>query len=204
MKWDGSYIGEIVKSNIISNEHKIVYNVGTLICNEQCYRVLYHQTINNFPNVFDELTSVFGVKKCGTHSCIIGGKLFILYDANGLDKINEDIEISKNSAQEIYMFRMILGLRTNNFTSIAIKDQYPVSIRNNVTERLSEQTDIIHLPNKICEKYEFVSYSKIIRRMLKGRSLYDIRIEIDTIVKRLNKDMVHLPGDITSRIEKFI
>lgn len=204
MNWDGSYIGEIFDNNIIKNDYKIVHNVATFLYNDQCYRILYHQTINNFPCIFDEISSIFGVKKCGTHSCIWKGKMYILYDANGLIKINNDIDINKNVAQEIYMLRMIFGFRNNNFTSIAIKNKIAVSIRNNISEKLVEQTDIIQLPNKICEKYEIVSYSKIIKRMLNDRTLFEIKNEIDNVVNKLNKEMIHLSGDATSRIEKFI
>lgn len=123
-KWDGSFYGEIDKSNIILKD-----KVGSITiklirfksCEEWCYT---KRTNDDFVCFYDECKSYFGLIKQGTHMIKMCGYKYLVCRYRQLDKVKvNEYKKYKKQIAKILVYRRMLSV------SESLKDIYHINGR---------------------------------------------------------------------------
>ena len=229
-KWDGTCLGEY---NVVEKLQTFYYNnfeYWNVQINGWVTTCLIRRTKSYTPCLVDELKSIFGLIKLGTHYIINGGNYIILIKArlniNG-DSIvhdtflNQNINVDEetiNKIKKIYVFRDLLCLNKSFDSSIVIRTNdpndpvYPVSLIDS-SIKLEKYIDIgvsTYLPETVYSRWiKEDSPSKILSNICKLKDsdkiqnrLYKLRMDITEIVEKVCKnEMSDFPGILLSRIE---
>jgi len=112
LKWNGEYLGEMNKSNILSEFSSNGKNIWTLNFIDR--NVMYITAISLLPCINDEILELFGFYKMGTHCVKYGNKLYILYKLEERDVLLEDntnlvTNSCRNNIQKIIAMKSKLG-----------------------------------------------------------------------------------------------
>lgn len=217
--WDGSHLGSFT-SDIV---HWIVDYGELHYC---CLTVdgvsvvsLIKQSKDRFPAIVDELKPIFGLRKLGTHTINLAGKLHLLtycrlVNGQPLDEPKlsnvESTAKYKDQVQDIFAFREILGLNSSFESSIRLRDDgqeiYPVSFREASSIVEKEKTA---LPGTIISKWFGQTTVSTVTKRITGWSaqidkvelVAELRKKIEGVINRIDKDFIFYSVYIVSRIQ---
>lgn len=186
LKWDGSYLDKY-NNSIIQWEYKNGYfTYMKLILNEEEIYCKGCRNDDDFPCIVDELKTVFGLKKIGSHSLKIGKYNWIIYklpfiieddnDKNWMNWIANFTQFNKFNKYTIeqedeirkwIIFRQLLGLKGVMYSSILLHTED--MIIETINEKKSEFHDknksidylIYTIQKKWFPEFEFKSYVRI-------------------------------------------
>lgn len=222
-KWDGTDITDIIsQSNIyeaVYSKHKYwVINVPSddnLKTTDVC---MVRSSKGTLPSLVDELKSVFGLQKIGTHWCKYKGKILTLIkciktnegyvkEEITLDKVEHITQLLKMQVQEIFAFRELLGITRSYDSSIIIRETkniYPISFYE--PNMLTVDTKII--PITVLDKwFGDTSIDEVVMRLCKirsvdklGKVLYDLRNKIEDVINRTDRRNITYKDCIVDRI----
>jgi hypothetical protein len=132
LKWDGTFLGKIEKSQILEvtkfkgdTYWKLQYSDVTVF-------VMAKSSEHTFACIIDELKPIFNIPKLGTHYCKLGSKIFILirvYCINvnnilvdvKLKELKFDDPLFNEKVKTIYAFREMLGITVSTGNSIRVR-----------------------------------------------------------------------------------
>lgn len=229
LQWDGSDIGSFSKSIIVGTEYfsKLMY-VSLKIGDDLIHGILV-QMQTTLPCLFDELKTVFGLPKTGSHRIKIGSKRYILYKASyisgeivhdkGLkdDLINSYPEL-RAIVSRFLTFRSIVGVSPNLMKNIKIRQTsshfvYPVSFNDKFTYdqkhgKYSEGKQSV--TTAILKWFEYSSMKQHLLEMLNwnpdkihDRStelILELRSKINSVIQRVDPDFISLSQHIVVNI----
>ena len=223
-KWDGTNVTDIISESDI---YQAKYNGKTYwiikyidnddkLWKETC---MVRSCKNSVPCLVDELKSVFGLPKVGTHWFKHEGKMKMLIKCAKTEEgyVKEEITLNKIDVytrlmvlqiQEIFTFRELLGITCSYESSVVIRETrksvYPISFYepNMTTE------DVKVIPFTVLNKwFEGTSMDNIIKRLLKiytidriGEVLHNIRTKIEKVIERVDRRAISYKTCIMNRI----
>lgn len=205
--WDGSYLGSYDNSIIMNEVFSHPYNVYGLMMPGTNYIIhcAMHRSKDKYPCIIDEIKPHFGLVKIGTHSITISGILYIIYNTNGVPLLLNDYRFGryipneyKKLVQDVFVFRMIVGLKTNFETSIMLVNNVPSSYRNS-----SPDTDEpFNIPQSTQKQWFVDSISDSIYRLVSPseRTFYLCQ-KIQEVIYRIDKKMIWIQTSILNRLQ---
>lgn len=209
LEWDGTWLGSYSDSIILNTVKSYPFNISHIYIPqlmESGMWVARHQSKSVYPCVIDEIKSIFGMVKIGTHSITIKGKLYILYNTKGRPQLlsETDCEMTdemKMRVQDVFVFRMIVGLNCNFESSICMINGIPTSYRNRVDVKEENDTSI---SNAMLKKWFVDSVGNSVRRMIKpsGRT-FTARQRIQALIEKLDQDLIWLDNVIFNMMMKL-
>lgn len=205
--WDGSYLGSI--DGRIGNVVKAFPFKMADIRFDKIYRVAIHPTKNAFPCVVDELAPLFGIRKIGTHTVTIKKILYAIYNV-GPEAVN--LRDYKNPSynyffhqyvQDVFVFRLIIGLEFNTESSVIVLDDKPASYRNRYDEPvvLESKISIAMTDRWFDEK----GIGSSLERMIPGPDgVSYIRPKIQKVIMRIDPNLIWLDGQMIALINRLM
>jgi len=175
---------------------------------------------NSLPCLIDELKSVFGLPKIGTHWCRLSGKIYILIrptktpeglvkEETTLNMYNHGDGLMKMQIQEIFAFRELLGVTCSFESSIIIREgksgPYPISfyepnmkptdgskiIPATVLDKWFDDTSIDNVVKKLCKINTIDNLTMI---------LHTLRNNINDVIERVDRRLITYGSLIVERI----
>lgn len=223
LPWDGTYIGCYSTDNIISqlqwkNNWYVKLQLGE---SGHIIMGILKKFSNIFPILVDEMKTVFGLEKMGTHLLIIDKVRYIIYriphrqsGLKGEFTIEPTLkefplgDITKemyNSIQENLVFRDLLGIASTFERNILIRGNISISTRE-ISCTASKHSSI--LPREIINKwFTETTIPEVARRMVRYHtyespsqviSIYRDKIEI--IINKIDKEWIWYSGMIIDKL----
>jgi hypothetical protein len=230
-KWDGSELKDFNKSMFIvkflsENNNmkycKFTYHNRIICCG-------YKKANDVTPCIFDEFSTIFNVRKVGTHFALIRKKYYIFYRINydqQRDRIKEDTILSKLSEekklslldstkeiiQKIYVLYEILGMYTGD-NYICIRKTH--NIEYVIRYKMMCINDTIYMDNDFVipdvsyklwfkdEDHFYITMKKIcpVDEYSINSYVLSINDKMMKIVKRIDKKYIYLVSVIINRIK---
>lgn len=228
LKWDGSHLGTFTHSIILESSNINGYRHVHLKLNSiKVYGILCLG--NKIACIYDELKTLFGLLKTGSHSLNIGTKSYILYSCSETSNFFIcDDEISNVTIERynhlnlsdqivrLFTFRHIIGVSPNSETGIRIRKTvtgfiYPVSFNDKFVVKDEEvKFGATTMSEKTYNKwFKDKSIVDISREILDIRSkettdkINMLRSAISDIIKRIDKEQLWLENYINSNLHKY-
>jgi len=209
LKWNGSYIGVI---DVLSIDKGYPYKFIEFKWNNSLYSAAFHLATNVYACLVDEIAPLFRLPKLGTHVAKWNGKSYVIYKmSSGQPRLltnaaQDKMTIKrKRQIQDVFVFRMIMGLGTNSENSIIITKYGPASYRNRLDFRKPCQS---HYISDSISKHWFVDgFSNSFKRMgvLEEEDIFKLRKGISEIIKRLaGDDTFGLEAQIMTALSTYI
>lgn len=211
--WDGSNLGSI--DDFITEEY-CQYNLlyvsfrGLYYGTEKLLSAQLYSFSDSTPLVVDELKIMFQLPKVGRHRVLYRGKPAILCQ-NGtecqLSEYRLDFPINdelKYQIQKCFVFRWLIGLTGNTNSSIRIRKN-----RTTITCFSYRDTSIepskagSRIPQTVIKEWfdgDNERVSSIITEMINGRSIAEIRIHIESIIRRIDAEWVWIISYILDKL----
>jgi hypothetical protein len=213
--WDGAFLGDIEPFILSSvNEYGIIritfrgiyYGTEKILSGQ-----LYHFS-DKTPLVVDELKIIFQIHKVGRHHVKYKNKDAILCQDGIECQLSEFKEFStisddlKLSIQKNYVFRWIVGLTNNTNSGLRIRitknNQTCISYREIKVDHNSISSKIPQTVIKEWFNNDLSLVERIICLMIDKRSLIEIRIQIESIIRRIEPEYVWWISYILERIQE--
>lgn len=233
LNWDGTFLGVFPRTIIVGISEtdkntywKLMFDEDTVIC-------ISRKTKDAFPCVADELKTIFGLKKIGTHTIRIGKTLYHLsrprMAADNITIVEEialnDTGISADSnptftkqVQEILCFRDILGIVGAPEGRIIVRFDYgklpfPLSSRELKTHLLQPKNPILSRA-MLTKWFGDTTVAEVLMRIMHidldeikadYTSIYSrYQRQIDEIICRVDTNFVWYTNCIMSRISSHL
>lgn len=218
LPWDGTYLGKCEETCILGKLNTHPFKMYCL-CISGCITTPtwypMHQSKDAYPCIIDEIKTVMGLPKIGTHSLHIGNKLYILYNFHGhrptlVSEVNLDMMTSKMSKQQYnkfkttmqdaFVFRMIVGLTLNSNSSIALcQDGSPTSYRNKIDIKKDDKS--FEITEKCIKEWFVDTIQESVRRLIQPSVRTSLmRVRIQEVVNRIDPEYVWVDSMIVERI----
>lgn len=219
IQWNGSYLGSYSKEVIISEEkYKNARYWNLQLPNDVNFTCLAIPFKNALPCIIDELKSLFGPLRIGTHHITIDNHHYILTTGTKAEyQVLDSYEgpyslLLTLQIQEILAFREIIGLTSNTEKSIIIRDKTPISVHeiNLTMPRLLDGQCV--LPSSILSKW-FPGKDDLRKAILRivrpnlddpTETLANLRNVISDIINRVDKDYIWYASYLVKRIAQRI
>lgn len=169
--------------------------------------------------IADELKPLFGLKKLGRHKCLIGDNPAIITKIEGQESIFTTEKGENNPklipyVQKCYVYRWALGLSSNVDSSLWIRSYTSgVSIVTSYLEikymypEEKDKKQISRIPDVAVKKWFGNDWSKtveIVENMFDEKSLAKVRLEVDSIIRRIDRSHVGWAQQILRRIQERV
>lgn len=208
--WDGSYLGDLDKFITSSvNEFDLVRITfrGLYYGSEKNLKAQVYKYSDNVPLIIDELKMVFGMAKVGRHVATIEGKHYLLCQ-DGLEcQLSEYKELLpidkelKHSIARCYVFRWIMGLTLNTDSSIRMRinkfGTYAHSYREVGIKYTTSKITSIAVKSWFVDECEV---EQIVKEFVNNRPHIEIRMNIESIIRRIDPEYVWMISYILDRI----
>jgi hypothetical protein len=216
LRWDGSHIGTISSSNILSRcivNNRIHMKISLA---SKVYIVKIIEASRTLCCIVDELKILFGVKKNGTHIMTVDRKDYIIVRQVTTARNNmrfmyrvSDINVDFigdtliNRIRRVILFREIIGLSSTFESNIHIigADVYSTSENNLVKYGESSISNVMN------NNYFEGNISYLIRGIIKieddislESTLFNLRYKIESIIERVDRTRIDLVDHIMNRI----
>jgi len=209
LKWDGSYLGRFPISCKIVVVKEFPYSKCVLELVEG-YQIIvrFHTCKNSYACIVDELNTIFGKVKIGTHTLRLGSTLYTIYNLpqEKLVKLKDCQPVSddfKISAQDVFVYRVVVGLTIHSESSIYIHPFGGVTSYRNNKEVITGVSQSI--PIMTMDKWFFDDYESSISRMVcNAGGLHKVRTKVQNVIRRIDKNMIWLDHLIYDNITKLI
>ncbi len=213
MCWDGSHLGDF-KEDIVLDKMRYhpysLYNIHIPLYMQSPQWVLMHESKNKYPCVIDEIKPLFRLHKIGTHSIRIHSKLYIIYNIRAniplLLKyyIPERMDdIFRRRIQDMFVFRMIVGLDCNCESSIIMINDVPSSLRNKLD--IDSDDKKLTISTSMYNKWFVDEISDSISRfMTKNYREERLREDIRKIIKRIDTELMWMDNYIYARMNRVV
>lgn len=221
--WNGSYLGELNKKDVVDIKEyegdKYVYltynNTNPVICQMKYIK-------NAIPCIMDEIKPFFKLFKYGTHYAKLNNRLVMFTKCHVInDVIIVDTPFTeyagiiddeiKNQIRYILVFRNIMGLQPHISNSIYIRQSelfkpYPIicpennigKLKNTITQGL------------ISQWIKPLTLDDVVQQMLElnktdqASALFKIRSKIDKVILRIDKNLIYLSDQILERLTVYL
>lgn len=219
-EWDGTDVTEIIKNAIIQEatyKKTIYWRVKWRDKVEVC--IVRNINSGLLPCLIDEIKPIFSLKKIGTHWMKFDNKKFLLLRVERDEKgsIIYDLHLDdfkyhnslKIEVQKIFVFRELLGMSKSYESSIILRISNRLVIPISFYDPNMEPSNCKNvIPNTVLDKwFKNTSIDEVLKKMLGieklddiGVLLYNLRIELEKIVKRCNPESVIYIDEILTRI----
>jgi hypothetical protein len=222
LEWNGSYLGEFSKDAILStdghsnNHDNDKYWTLQLGAPVTC-RVKTTKT--SFPNVIDELKSLFGLPKLGTHQIRINHKNYVLIRCpeSGVTEVPlnqftpelSHYPLFRRQVQEILIFRDILAVPVTFESSLRVRQQprrhpVPISYREpSMSFNPSKPILSAMLQNRWLND---ANVNQILTRMVRidpedvSSGISEFRSNVETVISRVDKSLIWCSAFIIERL----
>src|SRR5579884_2070420 len=223
--WDGTFLGTFESRAIRGEKKSGRRRYVCLQLGDEAFMARIQKSKHpSFSNLVDELKTVFGLPKWGTHRLIIGSDVYLLTrlfcreDGCIMEYPNLKeakvipTEPLKKQVQEIFVFRDLLALSQTSETSLEIFRGYPKSSRETGFKTEAAMNGKTVLSPRIIQTWFDGCDPKTVLCRLLGISwplphLSDVtellvkkRSEIETIIKRVDPQLIHLSRMISERL----
>jgi hypothetical protein len=209
LDWNGSWLGTYTDSIVIKTVKAYPFSICYIYIEglmETGTWVAKHQSKSAYPCIIDEIKTVFGMVKIGTHSITIKGKLYIIYNTMGPPMLLSNIQYSvtpemKLQVQDTFVFRMIVGLNCNFESSICIVGGVPTSYRNRIDVNSDDGGAISNL---MLNKWFTDSMRDSIKRMIAPSSrTWTARQRIQAVINRIDPQLIWIDNVIFDQMMKI-
>jgi hypothetical protein len=204
LKWDGSPIGEISSLIVQMSD----YDGRTMVVFSDGSKAFITQYLGTIVLIGDELKQVFGMEKVGRSVCTYQGITLMLhrYNSQEYNLENVDFSIPIRDIQKVLVFRWFLGLTNNNERSILIRRFRSGMVR--VTSKIETKYDYISTKSTVSKnmvsKWFHNDFKSVAQSLIRDRTFYQIRLEIEAIVKRIDPSHNFWIISILSRVGQFM
>lgn len=231
-KWDGSYLGEYDR-DIIEWELKTKRGKYCQLTINEVPVIAQIRTIkSSLPCIIDEIKPLFGLVKMGSHHLYLGKTMYqiikpLVFKSGGLqedyrlDEILSQYQKSENlpedfvkNVQKTYMFRNVLGIPQNFDRSINVRIDNNIMHPISFTESRMEPHNYKPLSKAAIKRWfnnNDDSLDILLRDMLNIEEENDfeikmpmLRIDIDNIISRINREYVMFTAFIITNIHNKI
>ena len=209
LKWDGSFLGKFPLSCKLRVDNEYPYS-KVLLNLAPNYNVIVrmHTCKNSYSCIVDELNPVFGKVKIGTHTLKIGTRLYTIYNLAQdtivtLKDINTNDYYTKQSAQDAFVFRVIVGLTIHAESALYIRDCGVVTSFRNRKDEADGCSQVI--PMKTINKWFVDDYESSISRMVANAGgLHKVRPKVQKIINRLDPGLIYIDHLVYDNITKLV
>ena len=214
LQWDGTDVGNIdscVMSITKTEYEEDEYILGLWSLNSKNQRVITRAKLLKYrdevPLIADECKPLFGIKKVGKHKATLCGYEVILVRYQGdisLKKYLQDRNLKPEKTgvyfieemRKIFAFRWIMCLNNNFENTIEVRTEgttcHPISCKEN-TFSYHATENATRIPKTIIKNWfednDDLS-EKYIIDMLKDKDISMIRIQIQKIIMKFNKQLI--------------
>jgi hypothetical protein len=218
--WDGSEVTHLIKDCDIE-EAIYVKTIYWKIINKNQEEICMIRPMSNgtLSCLIDEIKPIFSLQKIGTHWIKYNNKKLILLKVNlnaegcvifdlTLDLLPYKEKLA-HEVRKIFVFRELLGMSKSYDTSIILKkakrEIIPISFYEpNMVPSCGKSP----IPKTVLEKwFKDVSIDEMVKKMLKIDSskeivnvLYKLRLEIEKVVERCDRNSITFVDEILSRV----
>ena len=211
LEWDGSHIGDYDSDIILNTVAHYPYNMYLIYISNLMIEprwVSMHKSDSKYPCIIDEIKTIMGITKIGTHSLLIKRTLYILYNVLSYPKLLRDLDVNqieglylsqlKVKVQDTFVFRMIVGLSSNQESSIILVNGCPSSYRNKIDLDEDKNPDISQI---MVKKWFVDTIEDSIRRFIyPSERTFHMRQRIQVVINRIDKDLIWIDNFIMDRL----
>ena len=217
-KWDGTDVTDLVSECDI---FEAIYNktIYWIIKNQDITEYCLVRNGNTTVCLSDELKSLFGLKKVGTHWLKYQNKIKILIKPTITPEgyIKEEINLKSIQAmndltilqiQEIFAFRELLGITCSYISSLVWRENGNLGYPLSYYEPNMNPDDKKVIPITILDKFfKGTSLTEVIRRLIKIKKIealpkvsFKLGTNIEQIIYRVDRNLIEYKTCILSRI----
>lgn len=225
LKWDGSDISDFLDRKEVYWEEgiyeksiiwRIYYkNSSSKTQEEICY---VRACSTYLPCIIDEFKTMFHIEKIGTHYTKYKGKCLILLKPNiqngkiiqeiSLDQVEVKDKLFIEEVRKIFLFRELIGITRSTEKSIicrVINGVKPISfyepnMKPNKNGKILSNKNLNKWFNGSLDNY-LIKFLKIKDKHCITKVIFNLRIEMEKIVNRIDKKAIGYIDQILSRIQ---
>lgn len=218
--WNGSFLGEFSADAIQSMEVRDKEKYWTLdLGTRVTCRV--KSTKTSFPNVIDELKSLFGLPKLGTHQIRMNHKNYILIRCPepGVSEVplhqfipelsGSQYPLFRRQIQEILAFRDVLAVPVTYESSLRVRIQprrHPVPLSYREPSMAFDSSKPILSASIQNRWFNDANVSQTLARMIRidpedvATGISEFRTHLETIISRVDKSLIWCSAFIIERL----
>ncbi len=209
LPWNGTWLGNYDKDNIIRKIKHYPYDcyeINMMYKNTTVnMTVAMHSYGSSIPCIIDELAPLYGQCKIGTHTIAFGKKNYVMYHigcnyvtlANYNGPISEDM---RQDVRDIFTFRLIMGQNQNNENSIIINNECLMSLRNNY---IPERLDVMDISSSVVRDWSLNNFAESVKRMQLHHGGSRLRSLTQSVIRKLDSELIWFDGLIMSRLTQL-
>jgi hypothetical protein len=216
LTWDGSDLGDITKyyidiKNPEENKSGAVLKLRTKYGDIKCFAWKYS---NDIPLIIDELKPIFGLPKIGRHKCSIEGiNMLIARRENKLENVLEPGQGDIDDIRRCIVFRHLFGIITYGDCLWYRPGTGIISYKELTVDFNKKGSKISKTNITKWFRGDYGLVNSITLEMLKSTNKEDYtltklaqltRCRINTVINRINKDMIAISSGFMSRIQTHL
>lgn len=175
-KWDGSYIGQILRKDIILKDNNSIGHIYLLNFGNSEVWCYAKKVDNDFLCFYDQIKPYFGLRKHGTNMIKICNILYIIVKYIRLKKFRKYDDKYKKDIKKILLYKNIFDL-SSSFKDVYLTDKNKLIILNINKLEISADMFKIRLVNILFKKHleleEFLFKSMLNKIFLSQDELID-------------------------------
>jgi hypothetical protein len=223
LRWDGSFLGTFSRKCIVCKiqtkntglvHHRLVLNLEGEDNHVMCQMKRYRNV--DLPCVLDELKTVFGVSKVGTHHIQIGKTHYVLYRSHLKDCVltkllGDEKHAIVSSMQQNILYRMLMCIpEIQNAHFLCRPGKGALSFHE--TKTLIDKENVCPTESFLCYWFGDESIDQHFQAFFKPHSsqeewlsyLMTLKKELETVVERVHPDYIWMVAHIIERIHKCV